>query len=434
MVRPAAMTTAAVGGVVGLAGAAAALAQTTNVERPATVVVGLPSGGARTERVDGARTGRSRDALPTGSLHTDWREPTGATLEHAPVVDAHGTTYVVGTRGEVVSIARDGTERWRASTSAIQPGAAALLSNETLVFVAASGDAIGVRDGVLVWRTRFGRQDQGHPAPLPLDDGGVVVATSHELAELDADGHERSRTTLPEHEAIAAPLVSAQGRVVAVTVNGTVWAWTPGTTEPTRIGSFGSAIDGGAALADDHTLVAVTGGQLHFEALDLARGSTTTRAVAPAGLFLGPPAMRGPVAMLGLLAPTSELLISFDGSGSELSRTPLATHPPPIGTDGGVGVLVASSHTPPLVDAAGTYAFATTDGKVGVVPAGGAVEMLADACSTSAGVLASVNRTPAPASGLAPLGAGAFVVTCHSGGVLAVRGAGAGEERPSHLK
>jgi outer membrane protein assembly factor BamB len=439
MVRRAAITRAALTATVTMAGgalvAAAAIAQTTSVERPATVVVGLPAGGARTDRVDGARTGRSRDTLPTGSLHTEWREPTGATLEHEPIVDARGTTYVVGTRGEVVAIARDGTEKWRASTSAMQPGAAALLANETLVFVAGSGEAVGVRDGALAWRTRFGRQDQVHPAPLPLEDGGVVVATSHEIAELDADGRERSRVTLGEREAIAAPLVSALGRVVAVTVNGTVWAWTPGTTEPTRIGSFGSAVDGAAALADDHTLVAVTGGQLHLEAIDLARGTTTTRAIAPAGLFLGPPAMRGSVAMLGLLAPTSELLITFDGAGGELSRTPLATHPPPVAADGGAGVLVAASHTPPLVDSAGTYAFATTDGKVGVVPAGGAVEMLADACSASAGVLASVNRTPAPASGIAPLGTGAFVVTCHSGSVLAVRGGGgAGEERPQHLK
>jgi len=398
------------------AATAAASGQTVNVERPRTLVVGLPSAGARADRVDGARTGLSRTALPGSGLRTEWRVPLGALIEHAPLVDARGCVYVVGTRGEVISIARDGTERWRVPTGAAQAGPAALLADDSVVFVDAAGEAVAVRDGSIRWRVPFGRADAARPAPLPLEDGGVVVATTNELAALDADGQERARTTLPEPTSL--PLLATLGRVVAITASGAVWSWAPGTREPSRVASFGSPVDAGAALADDHTLVAVTADQMHLTAVNLLRGTVTTRAVAPAGVWLGPPAMRGSTAYVALLTQAGELGVAVDGSGNEVARVVLALHPTPVTADGGPGGLNAAARTPPLVDSSGAFAFATAEGAIGVASAR-AVDWIGEACEQPLG---SAARAAPPVVGLAPLEPGAFVAACHAGALLAIGG------------
>jgi hypothetical protein len=398
----------------GASAAAAAWGQTLDVARPKTLVVGTPRGGARADRVDGARTGRTSTELPASGLRVDWRTPLGTLVEHAPVVDERGIAYVVGTRGEVVAVGRDGTERWRLQTGAPQPGPSAILADDTVVFVDAIGEAIAVRSGTVRWRARFGQGAANPPAPLPLEDGGVVVATPHELAALDADGRERARMILPE--ATMLPLVAALGKVIVVTASGTVWSWSPGVSEASRVASFGAPVDTGAALADDHTLVAVTAGQLHLAAVDLLRGTATTRAVAPSGLWLGPPATRQLTTHLGLLTASSELAVAVDASGNEVSRAVLALHAPSVSADGGAAALVAAAHTPPLVDAAGALAFATEEGVIGVASEKG-VDLLADRCEPPLGI---ASRTTPPVAGLAPLEAGAFVAVCHAGAILAV--------------
>jgi len=417
-------------------GAAGAAAQTADVQRPRTLVVGTPGAGSRTDRIDSARSGRSGTPLPLaegGGLRIEWRAALTASVDVAPVVDARGTTYVAGTRGEVFAIARDGSERWHVSTGAIQPSAPALLSDDTLVFADAAGEALAVREGVVRWRVRFGGSDAARatpPAPVALDDGGVVVATTRDLAVLDAEGRARARTTLPEPTAL--PLVAAvilgSAKILAVTATGAVWSWTPGASEVTRVASFGGPIDDGAALADDHTLLAVASGRQHLVAVDIVRGTTTTRAITPTGLWLGPPSMTAGVAHLLLQAPTSELALAVDASGAEISRAVLTTHPPPVSADGGAAQLVALPHTPLLVDAAGTLAFATAEGSVGVV-SGGVVDLLADVCPPAPGPRGAVAATAA----LAPLGAGAFVAACRSGTLLAVRSGGSGEKPVPHL-
>jgi hypothetical protein len=418
------MTARAWGTVVlgaGLAAAAVAEAQTTDVQRPRTWLVGTPASGARTDRADAARSGRSATALVQGGLRSEWRTVLSASIDVAPVVDGRGTTYVVGTRGEVFAIARDGSEKWRAASGAAQPSAPVLLSDDTLVFSDAAGEAVALREGSVRWRVRFGRPDASRrtpPSPLALDDGGVVVATPNDLSILDAEGHERARTTLPE--ATTVPLLAAAtlGKLVAVTVTGAVWTWTPGAAEMTRVASFGGPIDDGAALADDHTLVAVAGGRQHLVAVDLLRGTVSTRAIVPAGLWLGPAAIESGIVHLVMQAPTSELALAIDASGAESSRVLLTTHPPPVAADGGVGSIAPLPHTPLLVDASGTLAFATAEGSVGVVAAG-VVDTLADVCPVSA----AVRSGSAPVTALVPLDPGAFLVACGSGTLVAVRSA-----------
>jgi hypothetical protein len=404
--------------------AAVAAAQTTDVQRPRTLVVGTPGGGARTDRVDGARSGRSATALPragSGGLRTEWRTVLAAAIDVAPVIDDRGTAYGVGTRGEVFAIGRDGSEEWHASTAAIEASAPTLLSDGTLVFTDAAGEAIAVRAGTVRWRVRFGRSDAARaipPSPLALDDGGVVVATARDLSALDSEGHERSRVALPEP--VAGPLLAAAalGEVIAVGASGTVWTWSPGASEVTRVATFGGPIDDSAALADDHTLVAVAGGRLHLVAIDLVRGTATTRAFAPAGLWLGPPSMEGGIAHLLLQVPTGELALGIDAAGGETSRALLTLHPPAMATsDGGVAPIVPLPHTPLLVDAAGTLAFATADGGVGVVSAG-SVDLLADVCPLPSGNARGVS---APTAALLPLGPGALLAACRSGAMVAIR-------------
>jgi outer membrane protein assembly factor BamB len=435
-------------GLATLAGAllaAGAAAQTFDVGRPRTLIVGTPSG-ARADRVDAERTGLSRDPLPAGSLRIAWQTPPlGLLLDDAPVVDASGTAYLVGTRGEVVAIARDGSERWRASTGAVQPGPAALLSDDTLVFADAVGEAVAVKDGAVRWRVRFGRGDASHPAPLPLADGGVIVATAHDLAALDVDGHERDRTTLPE--AATGALVASRGSVLATGASGVVWSWTPGAPEAERAGSFGAPTEGGAVLVDDHTLVAVTAGGTKVSALDLGpTGVGQLRQITQigqlgqglsiggtAGIWLGPPAAHAGNVYLVLLTPAAELAVALDRTGAETMRARIATHTPMIAADGGMVALAPVQHAPPLVDASGTLAFASTDGALGTVGAG-TVEELQAACVSAARV---PSADAARVAGLAPLAPGMFLAACHSGTLVALRGAAgaspAGESPSGHL-
>jgi hypothetical protein len=393
---------------IGLSLAGAAAAQTLETRHARTLVVGTPQG-ARVDRVNRGRTGQCQDALPASGLRIEWQTPfLGMQLEQAPLVDPAGTTLVVGANGDVVAIGRDGAEVWRASTNALQPGPPALLSDGSVVFASASGDAVAVRQGRLRWRARFGRADSAHPAPLPLEDGGVVVATGRDLAVLDADGNERARVTLPEPATV--PLISGLGRVIVVGASGTVYAWALG-GEPARVGSFGSAVDQGAALVDDHTLVAVTSAHTHLTVVDLARGTTTTRAIAASGLWLGPPATQGGVAHLLAMTQASDLLVALDAAGSEVGRALLGTRPVLLGPDGGPAPLVAPPHVAPIVDGAGVAAFVTNQG-VGVA-SGAVVEFVADVCPAASN---------AAAAGLAPLGAGAFVVACRAGSLVALKG------------
>jgi hypothetical protein len=418
---------------------AAAAAQTFDAARPRTLVVGTPPG-ARADRIDGARTGAVRDPLPLGGLRVAWQTPVAALIDDAPLVDASGSVYVVGTRGEVVVVGPDGIERWRVSTGAVQPGPAALLSDDTLVFADAVGEAVAVRDGAVRWRTRFGRGDIAHPAPLPLADGGVVVATAHDLAVLDAEGHERARTTLPE--AADGPLVAFGRKVVVTGASGVVWTWAPGAPEPERIGSLGGAPEGGAVLIDDHTLVAVTAGGRRLSSLDLGQpGQPQTfgqlgqlgqplAAVTAGAEWLGPPASHA-----------GNVYLMLDRSGVEIMRARVASRLPVVTADGGSAPLLPVPHAAPLVDASGTIAFAGTDGAVGTV--GGAtgaatVEMLQGVCAGAARLPAGdalhvAGLAPLPLLGGAGAGAG-FVAACHAGSVVALRGATpAGESAPGHL-
>jgi hypothetical protein len=389
-------------------------AQRVDPRRASTFVVGPPGGPAPMHRVDARRSGAAREALPGGPLSLAWRKSVGTSTDSPALALTGGTLAVVTTRGDVVFIDEDGQEQSRVTVGAGSVGPAAVTSNGTVVFATSTGDAIGVTQASPRPRfvTRIGGERNLRAAPIATDDGGVVLATATDLVVLDSEGNVRSRVTLPE--APGAPLVASGARVLSISVLGTVYAWTPG-REVHRVGSFGAPVDGGAALAAPSTLVGVIEGN-HVVALDLARGDRQTRAVAPQGLYLGPPALRpgGSIALLGLV-PTRGFLAVLDASGKETFRAPISTFTSPPLPDGGPPPLVAPPHVGPLVDARGAIAFAAPGGQVGVVAPDGAVDTLGELVCSKSGRSAGI-------AGLTPAGPGAFVVTCEGGAVAKVIG------------
>lgn len=445
---------------VGLGLLAVADAQPIDPKRPRTLTVGPPRGVSPTSRVDGRRSGFAQVPLPAGALRIAWRRTLNLTVEHAPLVFENGDVAVVTGRCDVAILDSEGTEKLHgpAIPGASNPGASTLLSDGTVVFVTAQGDAIGVRGDALRFRTRFvgpgsppasgttNERAAGGVAPLGLSDGGVVVGSGTELATLDADGAIRARATLDEP--IAAPLVSAMGKVAVTTVSGKVMMWSPG-REPMRVGSFGGPIDArsddGAALVDDHTLLAVLEGKGQLVELDLVTGIAVTRATASSGLFLGPPSIRGGAAHLLGVVPGRIFALTIDATGQEVARIGLVTFLPSVFSDGGPVPLTAPAHVGTIVDGTGTLAFTTADGKVGVVTAAGAVEMLGEplcgrgllssptSAARGAAIFAGIapsgvsSRSRSPQDGRNAKSEASFVVACENGTLAKISSLSLGE-------
>lgn len=388
-------------------------AQRVDPRRPEILYVGAPSGPSPTDRVDAQRTGLTASKLPTQGLRIAWRRSFGHTIDQTPLVLANGEIVVVAGRGDVVTLSEDGSERARAIVGAGSAGPATVTSDGTIVVVTATGDAVGVRRGVVRFRTHLGgdRSLIGHLSPLSLDDGGVIVATSTELTSLDAEGGVRARAALPEP--LATPLLAALGKVLAITATGVVYAWVPG-REPQRVGSFGAPIDGGATLSDASTLVAVIEGS-RLAALDLRRGVLVTRAQGAGTFYLGPAAMRARVTYLLGQTPGRTFVLSFDAAGQEAQRVLVATSAPPVFSDGGTAAFTIPAHVPLLVDRAGTVAFATAEGTVGVVANGAAESLPEVVCARPA----TLGKSAGGVIGLAPTNDG-FLVACDAGALVKV--------------
>jgi hypothetical protein len=397
-------------------------AQKIDPRRPTTLVVGSPRGAAPMQRVDARRSGLSKTALPTAPLKVLWKKPTGLTLDQPALVGADGTLAVISARGDVMFLDENGDEKATIKVGASQIGPAAMTSDGTVVFTTTTGDAMGVRRASgqqLRFTTRIGGERNLRAAPLSLDDGGAVVATLTDLVVLDSEGNVRSRVSLPEQ--IAAPLIAAGDKILVVTNTGAVFGWTPG-REALRLGSFGAQIDTGAALTTNGSLLAVIEGN-HLAEVDVAHGTRATWSIAPAGMLLGPPAVREipgqqSLAFVSGITHTRGFVLALDSSGQEILRAPVAAFVPSTLTDGGVPPLqVPQQHPGPIVDSRGAIAFASTDGRIGTIAADGALDTLSDAFCTKSTLRSGV-------VGLTPFGPGSFAVTCDGGIVARIVGSG----------
>ncbi len=401
-------------------------AQRLNPTRPNSFVVGEPRGDSPMFRGNARRTGVTPQLLPQGSLRVAWRAPTlGGETEQPVLVGAGGAmTVVTLTPGEgVFFLGSDGVERSRrsggtASAESALAGPATLSSDGTVVFTSSAGNAVGLRGDLSRPRfvTPLGSGRNRLAAPLSLDDGGTVVATSSELVTLDAEGTVRARTALPEPA--AAPLLSDGDEVIAISAKGVIYGWRPGQL-PLRLGSFGGTVDGGAALADAHMLLAVVEGQ-ELVAVNLQGGERTVRAAPEAGLFFGPPSVRGvpgggtAVTLMAYVAPRA-FVVTFDAAGRETARSLVASARAPEAPDGGIASLAVPSHCGTLIDERGAVAFAGVDGRVGIVRPNGTVELLDE-------LICAKPPRPSGILGLSAVDRDAFAVTCESGVVAKVVG------------
>ncbi len=395
---------------------AAALAQRSDPRHPSTILVGVPQGPAATVRVDARRSGLSRVALPRAPLRKEWEVTTGAPVEVPPIVT--DKEIVVLSHGDLTWLAPDGQELARAPLRLGPTSPPAVLSDGTVVFVTTQNEVRGYTHAAgghyaARFQTRLGGERVGagqFVTPLALDDGGVAVAGTNELVVLDADGDVRARTATPEP--LTGALLAAGGKIIATARTGVVYAWTPG-RDASRIGSFDGAIDQGATLTEDGTLLAVVGGR-HLYAMDPRQGIAVPRAtIGGAGYYLGPVALRGKAAYLMAAVPGHTFAIALDPAGTETLRVPLSTPPIVLAPDGGPGAFGMPAHTGVVIDRSGTLAFATPDGVVGVVSPGGMVSsMPVPPCTHIRG---------RGVTSLVPAGPGAFLVTCDNAGGTVVR-------------
>lgn len=403
-----------------------ARAQRIEPARPKTLTVGGARALQGTDRVDGRRHGATRARLPTHALRVAWKRNFGQIIEHTPLVtgDANDVAVIVNYNELVVLAAADGAERSRTLLGSGNVGPPAALADGTIVAVVSSGEVVGVLRGVVRFRTRLhggGRPVVGRVSPLPLDDGGIIVGATTELVALDADGGVRARAPVPEP--LVGPLLAGADQAIAVAASGNVYGWSPG-REVKKLGSFGQWVDGGAAVLGGGSLLAVTGAA-QLTALDLRRGTTAALASAPTGLYLGPPAILGTTAYVLGVTQAHTFLVGLDDGGREVTRTGLGSAASLLSADGGAPVPSAvGARAGPLVDAAGTVAFATPDAQLGVASPSGGVQLLTETPWAARMTAASSHRTSAGGViGMAPLPNG-FVAASDAGTVLAVAGGG----------
>jgi hypothetical protein len=408
---------------------------------PRVLVVGPPRGDAPSERLDAQRTGRTRTRLPFPLVEV-WRRHLTGGIEQPPVIDAQDNILAALTVPEVVKLAPDGKELWRARLGNAAPVVPpALTSDGTLVAVTSAGLAWGLSpSGSVRFTTPLGvRGRDVDVAPLALRDGGLVVAAGSTLLELDRDGGIRARTSLDQRPGSVDSRVtgallegpSGDGKAPAftgtlfTTESGSVFLWRP-PGAPRRLGSFGGLPRRGALLADGRTLVAVVDTR-RVVGLDLLTGTTQVRATGfPGALFDSPAALapeqidRGPLASLGpgvaLVTVQFGLLLGLDGAGNERVRISLDKPPPPpvagvlgglVGGTGGSSFFAPAEFkpSPPLiVDAQGRIAFARANGRVGVVGPDGAISLAGErVCLTPVAVV--------------PAGEKRMVLACRDGGL-----------------
>ena len=421
---------------------APALAQIVPPVRPLTVVVGRADTPSPAERVDGARRGQSSTPLPGGTLRVAWQRTAGPFIEHAPLVTPDGDIVVFTGRSDMVELGPDGVEKRRLVVGAGPLGPGAILADGTIVTMTTSGEAVGIETLAQTARVRFRTRvgDRGMlalVAPLALDDGGVVVSNAvrgqrsepfaSDVAVLDADGRVRSRARVPL--AIVWPLLPTRGGVAGVTADGVVFVMSTG-GDPVRAGSFGGALDGGASLLDEDTLVAVVDGR-SVVALDLVHGETRVLMTSTSGVLLGPVSIARDTAYVLEATAAGTRLAAIEGTG-QVTATRLSGVPLGLDADGGLAAALAPIHTATLVDRTGKVAFAGPDGHVGVATRAGVAELGEVVCTRGAPPLGApetlsqlagreaARRPSAGFAGLVPTRPGAFLVACEGGSLIEV--------------
>jgi hypothetical protein len=357
-------------------------------------VIGAPAGHAPMHRVDTTRSGRAKQTLPRRP-RVLWRARLPGGIEHPVSVDERGSLLVAGAPGQLTELDARGKVR-----STVRLGSAAacppvLTSDGTRMIVNAGGELVAIDSA---GRVRFRRAlpvafVRGAAPPLPLDDGGLVVAVGGAVLRLEPNGDVRERADVGGE---VKSLLARNGASLIATERGDVFEWKP-PAAPTKLGTFGGNVDG-AALCGNGRLCGIVDGERLIE-LKLASGARHVRVPGAALVLRGPPALlaNGETRVVS----ADGLLLGHDATGKELLR--VALEPTRAGGDAGTPLPPSQLAAPPtIVDAEGRSGFVRPWLEAGTVSADGEVAL---ASGASCGDPIDV----------APAGRGRMVVACRSG-------------------
>jgi hypothetical protein len=213
-----------------------------------TVAIGTGVGAAPAERANAQHNGRVASLPRDPRVRWTARVP-ASRLEYSPISPATGTIFAAGTNGGatvVVEVGPTGQLAWnRLEIAGETPATAPIaLASGVRVLLTQKGSLYGIDAS---GSQRFKSELKAELATImrasmvPLPTGGLGVARSGDLIELDASGNELGRTRLSFTGAIAA---RANGELVGVTPAGELFTWRAGRV-PKQIGTFGAGATSG---------------------------------------------------------------------------------------------------------------------------------------------------------------------------------------------
>lgn len=361
---------------------------------PVRRAVGAPAGAQPMFRVDAARTGRTREPLPTAP-RVLWRARITGGLQLPVVVDARGHVIAASPMSQLVELDAKGKLAWSAKTgNSVPVQGPVLTTNGTRMLVTSNAELWGISaNGTLLMRRSLPTPSVRRAVPpLATADGGVVLAVVGSLLALDASGDVQARASQADP---VATLIEHGRRTLIVTERGDVLEWNP-PREPTKLGSFGGSVEEGVALSSANHLTAVVDAKRIVD----FKLSTKTRHIRAQSTDR----LQGPPTILAngetRVASFSGLMLGHDRAGLETARAEL---------EPGSGASVPGMFQPPplVVDAMGRVAFVRPGLEAGVVLESGEQKTAAGAACGD------------PLS-LAPAGPNRFVVACRSGLILMI--------------
>jgi len=281
----------------GLFCGSAAAEPTLDPTLPIVVTVGEPKAPAAAAGLGATRSGRTPLPLPE-RLSLLWQVRLGGRVEQPIAATADGHLVVATGRGQLVELDRAGKRVWQLQVEGANiSGGPVIRSDGLRLIVTSRAELLGIDgDGKPRLRQQLPKGRSLSAPPLPLADGGVLLAFAEQLMHVDAFGRIAASGPLP---APVTSLVSDTASTYAVTRQGDVFTWTA-FRAPRRVGSFGRTVD--------HVVAAGPG---RLGALAHPRSLVTLNLTNGARASFEAPAQ-----LLGPIAATSErrwLVFSEDG-------------------------------------------------------------------------------------------------------------------------
>jgi hypothetical protein len=315
----------------------------------------------------------------------------------APVVDSEGAILTANTQGVLTQIDARGVLGWQAELGAAPASAPVILSDLGIVVVTATGEAVAwTPAGQRRWAAELPSRAKTLPAPLPREDGSLVLAVDYTLVRLDPTGETRLQVTVPE---LPVALLEYGDTTLVVEEQGRVQVWAmDGHLE--TLGSLGGPVRASAVLAGEHLIAPVGDGKLMD--LELRTGRRGERWPGSKARVLTAPAVSPPGK---LTAVDSEGILLIEPAPARAPlQVPLATSPARGGLAG--PPQASPLWLPPVVDEQGTAIVVAPGLEFAAVHAGQVHLVQGTGCSTPIAVV--------------PAGSRRVVVVCASGLIVSL--------------